>query len=336
MKSIQLRTATPKDRAEIAELIYASTNAWYQLRGMTQIFAGGPETTEVFSEVYDVLEPGCCVVAENSRTGRLMGSCFYHPRPQHVSLGIMNVHPNYFGHGVARALLDYIIDYTDRHGYKALRLTQSALNLDSFSLYNSAGFVPRCAYQDMMLQVPEAGLSASLPGLEHVREATPDDVSALVELELSVSGISRETDYRFCIKNGQGFWHVSVYEVSAGKIEGFLISSGHPAFNPGFPFWILAASILRSFSLEGKPFLTAGTHRAGPKCLHWTLSFSEGDNSSVGRQFFRHSSELHSAASRFRTRERPFYPLGSGSAQILCSMSPNSLRFRCPSANNNQ
>ena len=108
------------------------------------------------------------------------------------------------------------------------------------------------------------------------------------------------------------------------------------SFDPGFPFWILAASILRSFSLEGKPFLTAGTHRAGPKCLHWTLSFSEGDNSSVGRQFFRHSSELHSAASRFRTRERPFYPLGSGSAQILCSMSPNSLRFRCPSANNNQ
>ena len=108
------------------------------------------------------------------------------------------------------------------------------------------------------------------------------------------------------------------------------------AFKPGFPFWIFASSILRSFSLERKPFLTAGTHRAGPKCFHWTLSFSEGDNSSVGRQFFRHSSELHSAASRFRTRERPFYPLGSGSAQILCSMSPNSLRFRCPSANNNQ
>ncbi len=231
MKSIQLRTATPEDRAEIAELIYASTNAWYQLRGMPRIFSGGPETTEVFCEVYDALEPGCCVVAENPRTGRLMGSCFYHPRPQHVSLGIMNVHPNYFGRGVARALLDYIIDYTDRHGYKALRLTQSALNLDSFSLYNSAGFVPRYAYQDMMLQVPEGGLGTSPPGLEHVRDATPDDVPALVDLELSVSGISRETDYRFCIKNGQGFWHVSVYEVSAGKIEGFLISSGHPAFN---------------------------------------------------------------------------------------------------------
>ena len=231
MKSIQLRTATREDRSEIAELIYASTNVWYQLRGMPRIFSGGPETTEVFCEVYDALEPGCCVVAENPRTGRLMGSCFYHPRPQHVSLGIMNVHPNYFGRGVARTLLDYIIDYTNRHGYKALRLTQSALNLDSFSLYNSAGFVPRYAYQDMMLQVPEGGLSTSIPGLEHVRDATLDDVTALVELELSISGISRETDYRFCIKNGQGFWHASVYEASAGKIEGFLISSGHPAFN---------------------------------------------------------------------------------------------------------
>ena len=154
MKSIQLRTAKREDRAEIAELIYASTNAWYQLRGMPRIFSGGPETTEVFCEVYDALEPGCCVVAENPRTGRLMGSYFYHPRPQHVSLGIMNVHPNYFGRSVARALLDYIIDYTNRHGYKALRLTQSALNLDSFSLYNSAGFVPRYAYQDMMLSGP--------------------------------------------------------------------------------------------------------------------------------------------------------------------------------------
>ena len=128
--------------------------------------------------------------------------------------------------------------------------------------------------------------------------------------------------------------------LQAGPLVGKLRVPASPkereAVEPGFPFWILASSILRSFSLEGKPFLTAGTHRAGPKCLHWTLSFSEGDNSSVGRQFFRHSSELHSAASRFRTRERPFYPLGSGSAQILCSMSPNSLRFRCPSANNNQ
>ena len=35
-------------------------------------------------------------------TGRLMGSSFCRIRPTHVSLGIMNVHLNYFKLGVAR------------------------------------------------------------------------------------------------------------------------------------------------------------------------------------------------------------------------------------------
>src|SRR4029079_16697588 len=123
-------------------------------------------------DVYNALEPGCCVLAENAETGRLMGSCFYHPRERHVSLGIMNVPPNYFGRGVGGALLRHIIDYTERHGHKALRLTSSALNLDSFSLYNRYGFVPRCAYQDMFLPVPPEGLKASAPGADRVRPAT--------------------------------------------------------------------------------------------------------------------------------------------------------------------
>jgi len=121
-----LRPMNDDDRFEVAELIYASINVWYQTHGGPAIFQGGPRVTEVFHDVYNDLTPGCNVVAENQETGRLMGSCFYHPRTHHVSLGIMNVHPNYFGNGVGSALLRHIIDYTDQHGYKALRLTQSA------------------------------------------------------------------------------------------------------------------------------------------------------------------------------------------------------------------
>lgn len=231
MESMRLRAMTAEDRYEVAELIYCSINSWYQLHGMPQIFRGGPQVTEVFYDVYNALEPGCTVVAENTRTSRLMGSCFYHPRPHHVALGIMNVHPNYFGQGVGRALLQYIIDFTDNNGYKALRLTQSALNLDSFSLYNRAGFVPRQAYQDMLLPVPAGGLSHSTPGVEHIRDATLDDVPKMAELEMEVSGVTREQDYRYCIENAQGFWHVAVYQGSGGGIDGFMISSAHPAMN---------------------------------------------------------------------------------------------------------
>lgn len=222
---------TAADKHEIADLIYASINTWYRLRGMPQIFRGGPKVTEVFYDVYNAIDPGCGVVAEHPETGRLMGSCFYHPRKHHVALGIMNVHPNYFGEGVGRALLKYIIDYTERNGCPSLRLTQSALNLDSFSLYNRAGFVPRQAYQDMWLTVPADGIQQQVPGAKNVRDATLADVPEMVALEQEISGVSREQDYRFCIQNAGGFWHTSVYENEAGGLDGFLSSSLHPALN---------------------------------------------------------------------------------------------------------
>ena len=231
MDSLRLRQMTAEDQSEVSELIYASINTWYGLRGMGQPFQGSPQVTEVFYQVYSGIRTSRCVVAENSRTSRLMGSCFYHPRRSHVGLGIMTVHPNYFGFGAGREMLQYICDFTDREGYSALRLTQSALNLDSFSLYNRAGFVPYQAYQDMTLQVPESGLEQPPPGLKQVRDATLEDVPAMAALELQVSGVTREEDYRFCIENSLGFWHVSVYESAPGNIEGFLVSSAHPVFN---------------------------------------------------------------------------------------------------------
>jgi GNAT superfamily N-acetyltransferase len=219
-----------EDRFEVAELIYSSINVWYQQHGLPPIFVGGPRITEIFYDVYHALAPGCAVVAEAPDTRRLMGSCFYHPRKHHVSLGIMNVHPNHFGKGVGRALLQSILDYSDKHGYKAVRLTSSALNLDSFSLYNRAGFVPRCVYQDMILRVPRGGLNASAPaGTDRVRPAKAADVPALAALEQEISGISRVEDYSYCIANALGFWCTLVYESPRGDIDGFLISSAHPA-----------------------------------------------------------------------------------------------------------
>jgi GNAT superfamily N-acetyltransferase len=231
MSGFHIRLMEPKDRHEVAELIYVSINHWYMTHGQPAIFSGGPATTDVFYDVYAALDPGCGVVAVNEATQRLMGSCFYHPRPHHVSLGIMNVHPNYFGSGAGRALLQFIIDFSRDQG-KPLRLTQSALNLDSFSLYNKAGFVPRYAYQDMMLAVPESGWNRPVDGIDHVRDATLDDITAMADLEMHVSGITRDVDYRYCIENTAGFWHVSVYEGNRSRsLEGFMISCSHPAMN---------------------------------------------------------------------------------------------------------
>jgi hypothetical protein len=181
-----------------------------------------------------------------------MGSCFYHPRPTHVSLGIMNVHPSYFGMGVARKLLGFVTDFADRAG-RPLRLVSSALNLDSFSLYTRAGFVPRMAFQDVALTVPDGGFAGEAPGRDRVRRATGEDVAAIVGLERSVSGISREKDWRSFITNTAGIWHVSVLRAEDGEMVGALASIRHPGSNmigPGVATTEAAALALVAAELD--------------------------------------------------------------------------------------
>ncbi|WAC19797.1 CHC2 zinc finger domain-containing protein [Luteolibacter sp. SL250] len=220
-----IRPLRPDEWDEVAALIHHSTNSWYRINLNREIFGPDPLACRVFPEIYEALDPGCCLVAEDA-TGKLVGSCFYHPRETHWSLGIMNAIPE--SRGAANALLREITRLADDAGLP-LRLVSSACNLDSFSLYSKAGFVPVRIYQDMILSVPETGMDpASAPALiSSVRPATMDDLPAIVALEEEISGIRREKDHRFFIENGQGVWTTLVIDGADG-LDGFLTSIAHP------------------------------------------------------------------------------------------------------------
>jgi len=225
----KMRLMKAADFDAVAELIFLSTNAWYQQRLGHAIFQCRPQDCRVFCEVYDDLDPEGGLVLEHGDTGMIVASCFFHPRETHVSLGIMNVHPNYFGHGLAGRLLARIIDEAESRDLP-LRLVSSALNLDSYSLYNRNGFVPFCLYQDLFLKVPEEGLPGKgHPSLPRVREAIPSDIMAMGRLEFEISGISRERDYCYFIENSTGIWTTCVSLDGNGEVDGFLNSVDHPA-----------------------------------------------------------------------------------------------------------
>ncbi len=226
MPSTCLRAMRPDEFDAVAELICASTNVWYQKNRGFEIFSAGATSCRLFPETYEALDPGCCIVAEDSLSGRLMGSCFYHPRGTHISLGIMNVHPDFFGRGVASRLLRFITDFADRAG-KPVRLVSSAMNLDSFSLYSRAGFVPRAVYADMQI----AGWAQDATGADQVRRAEEADIAGIVRLEKRVAGIEREKDYRFFIENKSGIWNALVMTDGDGEVRGFLCSVWHPGSN---------------------------------------------------------------------------------------------------------
>jgi len=228
-----LRPLQDSDRSEYADMLYRSFNTWYWNHGWGKDYFGcAPQETAIFYDVYDDLTPGCSIAAFDPDTHALMGACFYHPRDHHVSLGIMSVHPDHGRKGVGRRLVQHILDFTKERGSPSCRLVSSAINMDSFSLYNRAGFVPRMTFQDMVIVVPEEGMGAThVAGEDRVRPASLADVPAMGDLEMELAGIRREIDYRYAIRNPRGFLNATVYENDQRGIDGFMISAKHPALH---------------------------------------------------------------------------------------------------------
>lgn len=227
-----LRALTHDDRADYARMLHRAFNTWYASRGWPSDYFGcAPGQAGIFLDIYEDISPGRSIAAFDPNSGAMMGACFYHPREHHVSLGIMAVNPDYFRQGVGRKLVNHIVDFTESGRYPALRLVSSAMNMDSFSLYNRAGLVPRGSYHDMVLRVPAGGLHVHYPLRDRVRDATLADVEAMAALEMEVSGITRYVDYRYAIENPRGALHALVYEGEGGAIDGFMISVKHPALN---------------------------------------------------------------------------------------------------------
>jgi hypothetical protein len=220
---IHLRPLRPDEWDTIAAFIHHSTNSWYRKNLNREIFAADPLACRIFPEVYETLDPGCCLVAEED--GMIVGSCFYHPRETHWSLGIMNSAPD--SRGVAKAILREIVRLARAAG-KPLRLVSSACHLDSFSLYSKAGFRPIRVYQDMLLAVPEDGmlLSTRPAGVDRVRPATAGDLPAIIALEQEIAGLRREKDHRFFLENVQRIWNTLVIENQG--LTGFMTSVAHP------------------------------------------------------------------------------------------------------------
>ena len=216
---MRIRALHPDEWNQLSSLIFHSTNDWYRKNLNRGCFPGNdPSICRIFPEIYEDLDPGSCLIAEID--GELAGSCFYHPRETHFSIGIMNADPKFAGQGVARRLLAEIIA---RAGEKPIRLVSSALNLDSYSLYTKKGFRPLAIYQDMILPSGK-----DLPPVsERIRPAEMADLPEIMRIEEEVSGIRREKDWRYFLSDQSGIWRGLVHE-QAGEITGFLFSIDHP------------------------------------------------------------------------------------------------------------
>ena len=238
---LTVRTMESSEREEVAALIYNSTNAWYQKNRGFDAFAD-PAGGRQIVDTYELLDPGCTLVVYDDVQKRIAGSCFYHPRSTHVSLGILNSHPDYAGQGAAKMLAARIAEIAAQQN-KPLRLVSSAMNLDSFSVYSRLGFIPTEFFQDTILTAPSDGVPVPVPDGFQLRSAVLGDVDAMANLEMTVQGIDRRQDFRFFIENQQEIWTTTVLErLSDGKITGFLAAINNKGTTTAGPGCMLDAN----------------------------------------------------------------------------------------------
>ena len=229
--TIQLTSLAPGDHEAVARLLHHSLVHWYESRlGQGAKFGDSHEPFLLFPEVYEALDPGECLVARDAQTQAILGVCFSHERETHVAIGIVATAPESGGRGVARRMMESVLEKARQLG-KPARLVSSLLNLDSFSLYTRLGFVPGAIFQDMLITVPENGMAAPAPvGADLVREARPDEAARIADFERSLQGIRREKDFAFFLRNEVGSWRVLVSEQADGALNGFLAMSTHASF----------------------------------------------------------------------------------------------------------
>ena len=217
------------DREPIARLLHRSLVHWYETRlGQGTRFGDRHEPFLLFPEVYEALDPGECVTARNE-AGEIIGVCFSHERETHIAIGIVATSPDAGGRGLAKKMMQRVLEKAQRLG-KPARLVSSLMNLDSFSLYTRLGFVPGTIFQDLLITVPETGLTAAAPeALRCVREAMMADVPRLADFEQVQQGIRRDKDFAFFLRNDVGAWRVLISEDEHGAVNGFLGMSIHPS-----------------------------------------------------------------------------------------------------------
>lgn len=218
------------DYEPIARLLHRALVDWYQSRlGQGARFGDSHDPFTLFPEVYEALDPGECVTAR-TESCEIVGVCFSHERETHISVGIVATAPDAAGRGIAKQMMSLVLDKAKRLG-KPARLVSSLLNLDSFSLYTRLGFVPGAIFQDLLITVPETGMTVAAPaGIDLVHEAELVDAPRLAEFEHAQQGIRREKDFAFFLRNEVGSWRALVSEAADKTVNGFLAMSMHPSF----------------------------------------------------------------------------------------------------------
>ena len=121
-ESLLIRAATARDLTRIEELA---------------LYFWGETEVDCFDRTYNVLQLPAYVACANEE---VVGLLSYAIEGEELVIVMLNVLPEYQGHGAGRSLLQAAIEEARRHGLSRILVTTSNDDLPALYLYQSCGF----------------------------------------------------------------------------------------------------------------------------------------------------------------------------------------------------
>ncbi len=126
-----IRSANPRDRAAVEAIVHAAYSIYIERIGK----APGP----MLDDYARLIELGAVSVLE-APDGVIAALIVLLPRPDHLLLDNIAVHPDHQGRGLGRRLVAFAEEETRRLGYAELRLYTHQRMTENIALYARLGF----------------------------------------------------------------------------------------------------------------------------------------------------------------------------------------------------
>jgi GNAT superfamily N-acetyltransferase len=150
--------------------------------------------------------------------GKLVGSNFLLVADAVAGIGPLSVDPALQGRGIARVLMEDVIQYAERQGLARVRLMQETFNHRALSLYASLGF-------DAKEQVAFFQAAPAKEVDRSIRAVTRDDLAAVDRLCINLYRVSRRNETAAAVRYGSS----PLLRERNGKVVGYLVPgiNGH-------------------------------------------------------------------------------------------------------------
>lgn len=154
-KNIRILKAKPSDAQEMVDLwaIGAKSGNWCWICS-TKI-PGDADVASLQQELAKTEPSQVRFIARDSETNMLIGTMVGSWRPEsrmrHVVSCGWGVHPDFQGRGIGTALLDELLAYVQKQGFKRVEAEIAVENIASLRLAEKQGFVRECVKKSAFL-----------------------------------------------------------------------------------------------------------------------------------------------------------------------------------------